>query len=218
MRPRFGRLPSLRIHISHQKVSGDVCKFTQPLIKNHLVPLLSGLCRLQDPSICPSRILSAPPEIRISTIKEANERLITTTAGKSKAGVEISKVITEGTPPLKRTNSGNHSQKETSLTKVTFITYSMKRLLPLILSAPLLAEPGDTVYQKGFLSKDEAPQIHRTSRRLLARSRSERSPHPRARCNGLGWQWRPLRRRNANLHAGRRRRRRTNSQVSNLPP
>ena len=32
----------------------------------------------------------------------------------------------------------------------------MKRLLPLILSAPLLAEPGDTVYQKGFLSKDEA--------------------------------------------------------------
>ncbi|MCX8239184.1 MAG: discoidin domain-containing protein [Akkermansiaceae bacterium] len=32
----------------------------------------------------------------------------------------------------------------------------MKRLLPLMLSAPLLAEPGDTVYQKGFLSKDEA--------------------------------------------------------------
>ena len=32
----------------------------------------------------------------------------------------------------------------------------MKRLLPLILTAPLLAESGDTVYQKGFLSIEEA--------------------------------------------------------------
>ncbi|MGB0644104.1 MAG: DUF7133 domain-containing protein, partial [Akkermansiaceae bacterium] len=32
----------------------------------------------------------------------------------------------------------------------------MKRLLPLIFTAPLFAEPGDTVYQKGFLSIEEA--------------------------------------------------------------
>jgi len=32
----------------------------------------------------------------------------------------------------------------------------MKRLLPLLLATPLLADPGDTVYQKGFLSKEEA--------------------------------------------------------------
>lgn len=32
----------------------------------------------------------------------------------------------------------------------------MKRLLPLLITAPLLAEPGDTVYQKGFLSIEEA--------------------------------------------------------------
>ncbi len=32
----------------------------------------------------------------------------------------------------------------------------MKRLIPLLLTAPLLAEPGDTVYQKGFLSQEEA--------------------------------------------------------------
>ncbi|MDB4314115.1 hypothetical protein N9953_02925, partial [Akkermansiaceae bacterium] len=32
----------------------------------------------------------------------------------------------------------------------------MKRFLPILLTAPLLADPGDTVYQKGFLSKEEA--------------------------------------------------------------
>jgi len=32
----------------------------------------------------------------------------------------------------------------------------MKRLLPFLITAPLLAEPGDTVYQKGFLSIEEA--------------------------------------------------------------
>lgn len=32
----------------------------------------------------------------------------------------------------------------------------MKRLLSLFLTAPLLADPGDTVYQKGFLSKEES--------------------------------------------------------------
>ncbi|MFT6240056.1 MAG: mono/diheme cytochrome c family protein/glucose/arabinose dehydrogenase [Akkermansiaceae bacterium] len=32
----------------------------------------------------------------------------------------------------------------------------MKRLLPLLLTAPLLAEPGDTVYQKGFLSIEDS--------------------------------------------------------------
>lgn len=32
----------------------------------------------------------------------------------------------------------------------------MKRFLPLLLTAPLLAEPGDTIYQKGFLSIEEA--------------------------------------------------------------
>ena len=32
----------------------------------------------------------------------------------------------------------------------------MKRLLPLFLTVPLLAEPGDTVYQEGFLSIEEA--------------------------------------------------------------
>ncbi len=32
----------------------------------------------------------------------------------------------------------------------------MKRLLSLLLTAPLIAEPGDTVYQKGFLSIEEA--------------------------------------------------------------
>ena len=34
----------------------------------------------------------------------------------------------------------------------------MKRLLPFLLTAPLFAEPGDSVYQKGFLSIEEARQ------------------------------------------------------------
>lgn len=32
----------------------------------------------------------------------------------------------------------------------------MKRLLPLLFTTPLLAEPGDTIYQKGFLSQEAA--------------------------------------------------------------
>ena len=32
----------------------------------------------------------------------------------------------------------------------------MKRILPLLLTCPLLAEPGDTVYQKGYLSIEES--------------------------------------------------------------
>lgn len=61
--------------------------------------------------------------------------------------------------PAKRTNPENHSKKETSPTKAPFsikISNFMKRLLPLFLTAPLLAEPGDTIYQKGFLSIEEA--------------------------------------------------------------
>ncbi|YCM43842.1 discoidin domain-containing protein [Verrucomicrobiaceae bacterium 227] len=34
----------------------------------------------------------------------------------------------------------------------------MKRLLPLFLTAPLLADPGDTIYQKGYLSMEDAHQ------------------------------------------------------------
>jgi mono/diheme cytochrome c family protein len=33
---------------------------------------------------------------------------------------------------------------------------TMKRLLPFLFASPILAEPGDTIYQKGFLSKEAA--------------------------------------------------------------
>jgi mono/diheme cytochrome c family protein len=53
----------------------------------------------------------------------------------------------------------NHAETETSFAEIPLplvIIPTMKHLLPLLLTAPLLADPGDTIYQKGYLSIEDA--------------------------------------------------------------